>query len=118
LLWVPQIEPPLGATKRYRGRGVLNEEAGAVSDAEPDEARLAAFVKVVGERVRAVRQASGISQSRLERDAEVRPTTVSQLERGEGDPTVYDLYRLASALNVELRALLPDETSFTEAGQV
>jgi len=89
---------------------VLEEEAGAVSDVDPDEGRLAAFVRVVGERVRAARQAAGLSQSRLERDAGVRPTTVSQLERGEGDPTVYDLYRLASALDVELRALLPDET--------
>jgi len=75
---------------------------------------MAEFVTMVGERVRAAREAAGLSQSRLERDADVRPTTVSQLERGEGDPTVYDLFRLASVLEVELRALLPNRTPPTE----
>jgi transcriptional regulator with XRE-family HTH domain len=37
----------------------------------------------------------------------LQPTTIAALERGEQDMDVYDLYRVAGALGVDMRALLP-----------
>jgi transcriptional regulator with XRE-family HTH domain len=75
-----------------------------------------AFVRLVGRRVRATREAGGLTQSKLERDAGLRPASIAKLERGEQDFDVYDLYRVATALGVDLRALLPsDEEVVQEA---
>lgn len=72
----------------------------------PDD-RQERFIRLVGQRVRACREAAGITQSRLERDAGLRPTTIAELERGEHDLEVYDLYRVAGVLGVDVRGLLP-----------
>jgi transcriptional regulator with XRE-family HTH domain len=75
-----------------------------------------AFLRLVGRRVRASREAGGLSQSRLEREAGLRPTTIAALERGKQDLDVYDLYRVAGTLGVDMRALLPsDEEIVLEA---
>ena len=76
-----------------------------MSDAQDDQR--VDYVRQVGQRVRARREATGLSQTGLERAAELRPTTVIGLERGEGDLDVYDLYRLAGALGLDIRDLLP-----------
>jgi transcriptional regulator with XRE-family HTH domain len=67
------------------------------------------FVRLVGKRVRHAREASGISQSQLERDAGLIPTTISRLERGAEDVDVYDLYRVSVVLAVDIRTLLPTD---------
>jgi transcriptional regulator with XRE-family HTH domain len=76
--------------------------------------RRQAFIGLVGQRVRACREAAGITQSRLERDAGLRPTSIAGLERGDQDLEVYDLYRVAGVLGVYLRELLPSDA---EPGQ-
>jgi DNA-binding XRE family transcriptional regulator len=81
-----------------------------------DDGGTAAFLRLVGRRVKASREAGGLTQSRLEREAGLRPTTIAALERGEQDLDVYDLYRVAGALGVDMRALLPsDEEIVREA---
>jgi ribosome-binding protein aMBF1 (putative translation factor) len=65
------------------------------------------FLRLVGERVRVSREAAGFSQARLERDAVLRPTTIAELERGEHDLELCDLYRVAGVLGVDVRGLLP-----------
>jgi transcriptional regulator with XRE-family HTH domain len=81
-----------------------------------DDEDTVAFLRLVGRRVKATREAGGLTQARLERDAGLRPTTISALERGEQDLDVYDLYRVAGALGVDMRALLPsDEEIVREA---
>jgi transcriptional regulator with XRE-family HTH domain len=72
-----------------------------------DDAGAAAFLRLVGRRVRASREAGGLTQSRLERDAGLQHATIAALERGEEDMEVYDLYRVAGVLGVDLRSLLP-----------
>jgi transcriptional regulator with XRE-family HTH domain len=67
------------------------------------------FAAEVGRLVKAARESAGLSQSRLERDAGLRPCAVSELERGESDVAVHDLYRIACTLGVEMRKLLPAE---------
>jgi transcriptional regulator with XRE-family HTH domain len=65
------------------------------------------FIRQLGRRVRAARENAGISQSRLEREADLRPTTIARLERGELDLAVYDLARVAAVLAVDAPALFP-----------
>ena len=72
-----------------------------------DDAGTAAFLRLVGRRVKARREAGGLTQSRLERDAGLRHATIAGLERGEQDMDVYDLYRVAGVLGVDVRSLLP-----------
>jgi transcriptional regulator with XRE-family HTH domain len=68
------------------------------------------FAAGVGRKVKAAREAAGLSQSTLERNAGLRPCTVSELERGESDLPVYDLLRIADAVGVDVRDLLPGGT--------
>ena len=62
----------------------------------------------VGQRVRSARAAKGISQEQLADLANLHRTYVGAVERGERNPTVVSLYRLARALTVRAADLLPD----------
>ena len=79
---------------RLRTRSVVAAGGESISDARPyqrrsrtpirsshvdkDKQGTLAFVRIVGQRVRERREAGGLTQSRLERDAELRPTTGSR----------------------------------------
>jgi transcriptional regulator with XRE-family HTH domain len=67
-----------------------------------------ALLRAIGERVRSARNAAGLTQSTLERNAEVRPALVSALERGEENATVEDLFSIARALGCTIGDLLPE----------
>jgi transcriptional regulator with XRE-family HTH domain len=45
----------------------------------------------------------------LERGAGLQPASIAGLERGEQDVEIYDLYRVAGVLGVDLRELLPPD---------
>jgi transcriptional regulator with XRE-family HTH domain len=62
----------------------------------------------VGERVRELRAATGISQEQLAHKVEMSRRYLSGIERGEANPTLDQLERLASGLGVQPSALLPD----------
>jgi transcriptional regulator with XRE-family HTH domain len=80
-----------------------------------DPAQMAELARAVGERVRAARVTAGLSQSGLERAADLLPTTVTKLERGEvWNVTIGDLIRMAYALGVHARTLLPDDEVTTK----
>jgi transcriptional regulator with XRE-family HTH domain len=82
-----------------------------------DNGGTAAFLRLVGRRVKTKREAGGLTQSRLERDAGLQHATIAALERGEQDMDVYDLYRVAGVLGVDMRSLLPsNEEIDREAG--
>ena len=69
----------------------------------------ASFARELGRRVRAAREKTGHSQSRVERDAGLPPTTVTRIERGNGaDAEVAELWAIADALGVHLGELLPE----------
>jgi len=74
---------------------------------DADDEASTVFLRLVGRRVRDSRLAAGLTQSMLERDAGLRPVTVSKLERGELDVTVHELRRIADTLRVSMTALLP-----------
>jgi len=79
-----------------------------VSDNDIDPWDLEDFYAQFAARVKAAREAAGLSQSTLERQARVPPCTVSRLERGEGDElAVVALARIAAVLAVPIADLIP-----------
>ena len=64
------------------------------------------MVQLLGVNVRRYRKLKGMSQERLALDAGMERSYVSDLERGQRNPSVRALGRLAEALDVEPRALL------------
>jgi transcriptional regulator with XRE-family HTH domain len=64
------------------------------------------LVQVLGENVRRLRKAKGLSQEELALDAGMKRSYLSDLERGTRNPSVRALGRLADALAVDPRDLL------------
>ncbi|MFG2041202.1 helix-turn-helix domain-containing protein [Dactylosporangium sp. NPDC048998] len=60
----------------------------------------------VGERLRRLREARGVSLSALARSAGIGKATLSGLEHGTRNPTLETLYAVAGALEVPLTALV------------
>lgn len=60
----------------------------------------------VGRKVRALRKAKGQTQEALAHDAGIAMRYLAGIERGEENPTLAVLVRLATALNVEPKELL------------
>jgi transcriptional regulator with XRE-family HTH domain len=63
---------------------------------------------LVGERVRAARQARGLSLGALAEAAKIGKGSLSELENGTRNPTLATLYALAGALRVPLATLLAE----------
>ncbi|RSD26454.1 helix-turn-helix domain-containing protein [Amycolatopsis eburnea] len=67
------------------------------------------FARALGERVRAARQAKvpkAFSLERLGRRSRVHWTYIGQIERGEANPSIVVLARIAHALEVDLAELV------------
>lgn len=60
-----------------------------------------------GDRLRSIRLRKGISQEKLAEIAGVHRTFVSSVERGERNISLQNIARLAKALDVPLRHLMP-----------
>lgn len=58
--------------------------------------------------LRAARLALGLTQERLGELAELHPTYVSSVERGERNVSIDTMERLAQALDIELSSMLSD----------
>jgi transcriptional regulator with XRE-family HTH domain len=72
----------------------------------------------MGERLRAARQARGLTLRELAQRLAVSPSMVSQIETGRASPSVSTLYAIASELDVSLDELLFNDrrpTSFQDA---
>ncbi len=63
------------------------------------------IVKTIGERLRIYRQRRGYSQAQLAEKANVHPTYIGQLERGEKNATIESIKKVAAALNLPLETL-------------
>ncbi|QIK64269.1 helix-turn-helix domain-containing protein [Leucobacter viscericola] len=57
---------------------------------------------MLGERIRNLRLNSGMTAQQLAQSAELSPAQVSQIERGNSDPSLDALRRIAKALNTPL----------------
>jgi transcriptional regulator with XRE-family HTH domain len=60
-----------------------------------------------GERLRQLREKAGVSQEKLAELAGLHRTYVSSVERGKRNISLVNIERLAEALGVPLRALMP-----------
>ena len=59
-------------------------------------------LNTIGKRLREMRTQKGISQENLALSAELHPTYIGRLERGEKCPTIDTIYKLAKALEVPI----------------
>ncbi len=62
--------------------------------------------KKIGDRVKALRQEKGWSQSDLARALKKDRQAVEKLENGKVNPTVYSLYEVAQVLDIPLSDLV------------
>jgi transcriptional regulator with XRE-family HTH domain len=69
---------------------------------------------IVGDNVRRLRTATGISLADLAVTADISKTTLHDIEQGRGNPTLSTLYALASALGVPLGELIAPPTATVE----
>lgn len=65
--------------------------------------------KVLGDRVRMLRERKGLTQERLSEACGLSLKHLGQIERGKGNPTLSSLDRLAQALDIPLGDLLAIE---------
>ena len=68
-----------------------------------------------GERQRVVRLKIGVSQEKLAELAGLHRTYVSSVERGQRNISLLNIEKLAEALDVELRELMPDRATKPKA---
>ena len=68
------------------------------------------------ENLKRLRQDKGYTQADLAKHADLRVASISQLERGEGDPKLSTIYKLMDALECSADALLIDIQHVTLSG--
>lgn len=69
------------------------------------EKRMAQVCRVLGNNVKALRLAQGLSQEALALEAELDRTYISQIERGISNPSVLVLLKIALILKVDISDL-------------
>lgn len=79
---------------------------GGVMEASSADLSLDGVSAVVGRRVRAARQARGMSMSELASLSDVAKGTLSQLELGRGNPTLGTILAVASSLGMSVGNLI------------
>jgi transcriptional regulator with XRE-family HTH domain len=60
-----------------------------------------------GERMQKLRKSKGVSQEELAGQLSMHRTYIGMIERGERNPTIRTLYKIAKALKVNSSYLLP-----------
>lgn len=70
----------------------------------------------LGQRVQQIRKAMGLTQTALEQKSGVYD--VGAIERGETNPTLMTLIKLANALDVELKVLFDIEEEISEENRL
>ncbi|MBC3898719.1 helix-turn-helix domain-containing protein [Acetobacterium malicum] len=63
------------------------------------------IIKILGKRIRSYRIQLGYSQERLAEKSSCHPTYIGQIERGEKNPTIESIEKIAKALGISLSQL-------------
>lgn len=66
------------------------------------------FAKYIGNKLREVREKTGLSQEQLSEKAGYYRTYVGHIENGKHSPSVHTMWRLAHAMDMDLSELLED----------
>lgn len=64
------------------------------------------FLKHIGQNIRDIRESKGISQQKLAAECNFEKSNMSRIEAGNTNPTIYTLYKIALAMDVEIHELL------------
>lgn len=66
------------------------------------------ILKLVGKRIKYLRESKRLSQVELvgKMQGEIDPTNISRIEAGRTNPTIFTLFRLAEALEVDITELV------------
>ena len=67
------------------------------------------FKKVLGERIRSLRDKAGLSLSALEAESGIPKATISKIENGHRNPRIETLVKIAQGLKVKLKDLFDFE---------
>lgn len=67
---------------------------------------LATIAEIIGERIKFYRKEKGISQEKLSELAELHPTYIGQLERGEKNPSVESIAKICKGLGIPITQFL------------
>lgn len=84
----------------------------------PRTRRSALHAQLVGQRIRAAREAVGITQLQLADRMRVSQPVIAALEGGRGNPTIGQLAAVADALQVGLDVDFPLLAATPRAGQI
>jgi transcriptional regulator with XRE-family HTH domain len=76
------------------------------------------LLRSLGRGIREVRRRKGMTQDRLSEIAEVSPKYLSEVERGNSNVSILLLQRIASALGVDMSALLCGCENASEDGKL
>lgn len=71
------------------------------------------ILKLVGKRIKELRESKGLSQVDVvgRMHGEIDPTNISRIESGRTNPTIYTLFRMAEALEVQPFELIKISTA-------
>lgn len=69
---------------------------------------------LVGKRIKAYRVAAGITQADLAHSLTLQRTSITNIEAGKQKLLLHQLYKICSALNIEVDVLLPTTTELFE----
>ena len=72
----------------------------------PERINFSEQLSVLGARIRELRQAKGLSQEELADQAGCHRTYIGMLERGQSNPSLAILFRVAGVLKVDVTELL------------
>ena len=64
------------------------------------------YLKFLGQKIRQERENMGVSQEGLGKLAKFHRTYIGMIERGEKNITIFNLKRIAEALNLQVRDLI------------
>lgn len=65
------------------------------------------ILKLFGERIRKIRKEQKLSQEQLSDEARIERSYMGTIERGERNPTLHKVYKIAKALKTHSSKLLP-----------
>lgn len=63
----------------------------------------------IGERVKKLRKKAGVSGNAFAKLAEISQPYLWEIENGQTEPSISTLEKIAKALNVSLKALIPND---------
>ncbi len=64
------------------------------------------FLKIIGDKIRAIRKSKRMSQEKLAELSRLHPTYISNIENGKVNASIFTYYMIANALGIPLSELI------------